>query len=94
MDRFSPRVPVVTSHHHVTDWSRVSQNVNGDAVARGSSQRLEDLEARGVNDGRGVLLPYGVDTRAFAASTPLERELTKRQLVERLGALGRPESSA
>lgn len=80
LERFSNSIPVVTSHHHVTDWTVVQHNVRGDAIVCGSTEWLNDIQERGITDGRAVLVPYGVDTRVFAPPALAERLKRKLEL--------------
>jgi glycosyltransferase involved in cell wall biosynthesis len=65
------RLPVVTSHHHVSDdWSTQRHNLDGDAIVVGSSQWADDVVQRGASAERVVRIPYGVDASRFLPSTP------------------------
>jgi glycosyltransferase involved in cell wall biosynthesis len=80
------RMPVVTSHHHVTDWNQISHNINGDAIVTGSLQWVDDIVARGADSKRVISVPYGVDTRLFHPPTP--GEVTERRLQVGLDGAG------
>lgn len=76
----SRRVPVVTSHHHVTSWDLVKHNVDGDAIIAGSSQWVEDLKHRGADISRVFRVPYGVDVDLFRPPSVAEREAARKKL--------------
>ena len=75
------RVPVVTSHHHVTSWDLIRHNVDGDAIVAGSAEWVRDLEVRGADMRKVFRVPYGVDVDRFVPPTPEQR----RQVRDRLG---------
>ncbi|HEY8164296.1 MAG TPA: glycosyltransferase family 4 protein [Gemmatimonadaceae bacterium] len=60
------RVPVVTSHHHVTNWDLLRHNLDGDCIVAGSTEWAEDIIARGADPNQVVCIPYGVDADRFA----------------------------
>ena len=76
----STRVPVVTSHHHVTSWDLIRHNVDGDAIIAGSLEWVHDLEQRGADTSRVFRVPYGVDVTLFRPGTPPEREAMREKL--------------
>ena len=57
LPKLSGKVPVVTSHHHVTSWALVSHNIDGDAIVAGSSEWVRDLERRGAEMSRVFRVP-------------------------------------
>ncbi|HUQ21235.1 MAG TPA: glycosyltransferase family 4 protein [Gemmatimonadaceae bacterium] len=73
-------LPVVTSHHHVTDWARISHNIDGDAIVTGSMQWADDIVARGADAARVVSVPYGVDTQLFRPPKNNESAQRKQQI--------------
>lgn len=74
------RVPVVTSHHHVTDWEALQHNLHGDCIVAGSTEWAEDIIARGADPERVVCIPYGVDVSRFAPVSSESRAATRRRL--------------
>jgi glycosyltransferase involved in cell wall biosynthesis len=76
----SSHVPVVTSHHHVTEWPAVSHNIEADAVIAGSTQWARDLVERGADDQRVFTVPYGVDTNLFAPASADQKSATRSRL--------------
>jgi glycosyltransferase involved in cell wall biosynthesis len=74
------RLPVVTSHHHVTDWKVISHNIDGDAIIAGSGQWVRDLRDRGADMTRVFRVPYGVDVDLFAPGGESEAERTRTGL--------------
>lgn len=75
------RIPVVTSHHHVSDdWATQNHNLGGDAIVVGSSQWAEDVVHRGAAPERVVRIPYGVDASRFLPATPQERLVIRNAL--------------
>ncbi len=65
------QLPVVTSHHHVSDdWKTQRHNLDGDAIVVGSSQWADDVVQRGAAADRVVRIPYGVDASRFLPATP------------------------
>jgi glycosyltransferase involved in cell wall biosynthesis len=73
------QVPVVTSHHHVTDWEAVRHNLLGDCIVAGSTEWAEDIVARGADPDRVVCIPYGVDADKFVPAATASRNATRRQ---------------
>jgi glycosyltransferase involved in cell wall biosynthesis len=78
--RLRDRMPVVTSHHHVTDWSELEHNLEGDAIIAGSTQWARDVESRGADSNRVFYVPYGVDTELFMPPTAASRARTEKEL--------------
>jgi glycosyltransferase involved in cell wall biosynthesis len=74
------RVPVVTSHHHVTSWDLVRHNIDGDAIVAGSLEWVHDLEARGADMSRVFRVPYGVDVNQFVPPTSAQRHAARARL--------------
>ena len=74
LPRLEDKLPVVTSHHHVTSWELISHNVRGDAIVAGSSEWVRDLEARGADMSRVFRVPYGVDTGLFTPPSAEQRQ--------------------
>jgi glycosyltransferase involved in cell wall biosynthesis len=74
------RVPVVTSHHHVTDWEAVRHNLQGDCIVAGSTEWAEDIIARGADPDRVVCIPYGVDADRFSPVSVGSRRRTRNLL--------------
>jgi len=74
------RVPVVTSHHHVTDWSAIAHNMEGDAIVVGAEEWGRDVIARGASAQRVVRLPYGVDSDLFVPATAAQRAQVRTRL--------------
>src|SRR5215212_4162245 len=74
------RVPVVTSHHHVTLWEAVNHNTEGDAIVTGSAEWIDDLVARGVDREKVVCVPYGVDSRLFAPGSAEAKSQTRARI--------------
>jgi glycosyltransferase involved in cell wall biosynthesis len=73
-------VPVVTSHHHVTEWPAVSHNIEADAIIAGSTQWSRDLVDRGAPGQRVFTVPYGVDTNLFAPVSAGQKSSTRSRL--------------
>lgn len=86
LPRLSPRIPVVTSHHHVTDWDELKHNLEGDAIIAGSRAWLSDLQDRGAAPGRAHLVPYDIDSDVFRPVTAEQHRRTRERL--KLGARG------
>ncbi len=80
LPRLRDRVPVVTSHHHVTSWDLIAHNVDGDAIVAGSAEWVNDLEKRGADMSRVFRVPYGVDVNVFAPATRGDKESERRKL--------------
>jgi glycosyltransferase involved in cell wall biosynthesis len=80
LDHLGGRVPVVTSHHHVTEWDAVSHNIHGDAIIAGSLQWVDDIVARGAEASRVVSVPYGVDSNLFVPASVAERDVLRARL--------------
>lgn len=74
------KLPVVTSHHHVTSWELICHNVAGDAIIAGSSEWVRDLESRGADMSRVFRVPYGVDTDLFTPPSAEERQASRAAL--------------
>ena len=74
------KVPVVTSHHHVTSWDLVRHNLDGDAIVAGSAEWVRDLESRGADMSRVFRVPYGVDVTQFKPGTTAERDASRSRL--------------
>ena len=72
-----PRMPVVTSHHHVTSWDLVSHNIRGDAIIAGSQEWVDDIVARGADASRVFRVPYGVDVELFSPAPGIKREVQR-----------------
>lgn len=79
------RVPVVTSHHHVTSWELISHNLDGDAIVAGSAEWVSDLERRGADMTRVFRVPYGVDVNLFVPATRGQKD-SARAKVRLVGA--------
>jgi glycosyltransferase involved in cell wall biosynthesis len=72
------RLPVVTSHHHVSDdWKTQHHNLEGDAIVVGSSQWADDVVQRGAPAERVVAVPYGVDASRFVPATPQQTKAAR-----------------
>ncbi|MEP7087660.1 MAG: glycosyltransferase family 4 protein [Gemmatimonadota bacterium] len=68
--RLRDRLPVVTSHHHVSDsWELQRHNLEGDAIIVGSREWQADVAERGADPQRVVCIPYGVDAARFVPPT-------------------------
>jgi len=80
LPRLRSKVPVVTSHHHVTSWEMIAHNVEGDAIVAGSSEWVHDLEKRGADMSRVFRVPYGVDVNLFIPATRGSRDTIKQKL--------------
>lgn len=80
LPHFRDHVPVVTSHHHVTDWDLLSHNLEGDAIVVGSLEWSEDLRSRGADMGKVFCVPYGVDANLFLPPTNVERHALRGKL--------------
>lgn len=80
LEPLSERLPVVTSHHHVTEWNAVSHNLDGDAIIAGSEQWVDDIVQRGADRQRVVSVPYGVDSNLFVPPAPAERTSMRSSL--------------
>ncbi len=80
LPRFRDRLPVVTSHHHVTDWEAIKHNTDGDAIIVGSPEWAEDLFTRGVDAERVFCVPYGVDADLFQPATDEQRRGARASL--------------
>jgi glycosyltransferase involved in cell wall biosynthesis len=80
LSRLRDCTPVVTSHHHVTEWSAVDHNVRGDAIITGSREWIDDLVSRGVDRERVISVPYGVDSNLFRPAEPGEKDRVRRRL--------------
>jgi glycosyltransferase involved in cell wall biosynthesis len=74
------KVPVVTSHHHVTSWDLVRHNLDGDAIIAGSAEWVHDLETRGADMSRVFRAPYGVDVAQFTPATAASRDASRSRL--------------
>jgi glycosyltransferase involved in cell wall biosynthesis len=74
------RVPVVTSHHHVTSWDLIRHNLDGDAIVAGSQDCVHDLEVRGADMGRVFRVPYGVDVDLFKPATVAQKKVMRERL--------------
>jgi glycosyltransferase involved in cell wall biosynthesis len=81
LPRFRDFVPVVTSHHHVSNWESLKQNLNGDAIVVGSPEWAEDLRARGADMSKVFCVPYGVDSTLFQPTD----NVTRGQLRNKFG---------
>src|SRR6476661_7810126 len=81
LPRLRDRIPVVTSHHHVSDdWSTQRHNLDGDAIVAGSSQWAADAVKRGAAPDRVVAVPYGVDASRFVPPTPAQATASRESL--------------
>ena len=81
LPRLRDRLPVVTSHHHVSDeWELQRHNLDGDAIVVGSLQWAEDVEKRGADPERVVCIPYGVDASRFVPGTQQEQIAIRKSL--------------
>jgi len=80
LPRFRDLAPCVTSHHHVTDWSLIKHNVDGDAIVVGSPEWSEDLRARGADLSKVFCVPYGVDAERFKPATDDDRAATRKTM--------------
>src|SRR5439155_23380006 len=76
----SGKVPLVTSHHRVSDWELMKHNADGDVVVVASRQWAKDLVLRGVPSDRIIRLAYGVDREAFSFLT----EIARRHISEKV----------
>jgi glycosyltransferase involved in cell wall biosynthesis len=74
------KVPVVTSHHHVTSWDLIRHNVDGDAIVAGSQEWVNDLETRGADMSRVFRVPYGVDVDLFKPGTAAQKQAMRDRL--------------
>jgi glycosyltransferase involved in cell wall biosynthesis len=74
------RVPVVTSHHHVTSWDLIRHNIDGDAIVAGSAEWVDDLAARGADVSRVFRVPYGVDVNLFTPARDTDRKESRARL--------------
>jgi glycosyltransferase involved in cell wall biosynthesis len=74
------KVPVVTSHHHVTSWDLIRHNLNGDAIVAGSQEWVRDLESRGADTSRVFRMPYGVDVELFKPATAIQKNVMRDRL--------------
>lgn len=81
LPRLRSKVPVVTSHHHVTSWDLIRHNLHGDAIVAGSAEWVKDLETRGADMSRVFRVPYGVDVDLFRPPRGDQR----RAILQRLG---------
>jgi len=77
---FRERMPCVTSHHHVSEWQKLSHNLEGDAIVVGSPEWAEDLRARGADMSRVFCVPYGVEADLFKPPAPAERVAAREKL--------------
>ena len=75
------KVPVVTSHHHVTSWDLIKHNVDGDAIVAGSAEWVRDLEKRGANMSKVFRVPYGVDVNLLTPPTAGQRDAMRAKLA-------------
>ncbi|HMA19405.1 MAG TPA: glycosyltransferase family 4 protein [Gemmatimonadaceae bacterium] len=80
LPRLRSKVPVVTSHHHVTSWDLIRHNLHGDAIVAGSAEWVKDLETRGADMRRVFRVPYGVDVDLFLPPQGNQREAMRRRL--------------
>lgn len=80
LPRLRTQLPVVTTHHHVTDFEHVKHNLDGDAVMTDSEQWVDDLVARGFPRERALSLPSGVDTRRFVPLDAAGRSAARARL--------------
>ncbi|MDQ1637042.1 MAG: hypothetical protein QOF62_381 [Pyrinomonadaceae bacterium] len=80
LPRFREFVPVVTSHHHVSDWEMLKQNLDGDAIVVGSPEWTEDLRSRGADISRVFCVPYGVDANLFGPRKAEKRKAIRQKL--------------
>ncbi len=80
LPRFRDLAPCVTSHHHVTDWTPVKHNLDGDAIIAGSPEWAEDLRARGADKARVFCVPYGVDAEKFKPASDAGRSQVRKRL--------------
>lgn len=88
LPRLRDRLPVVTSHHHVSDeWELQQHNLGGDAIVVGSPQWVEDIVERGASPERVVCIPYGVDASRFVPATAGERADARASLGISSGAI-------
>lgn len=80
LPRLREKLPVVTSHHHVTSWDLIRHNVEGDAIIAGSQEWVRDLGARGADLSRVFRVPYGVDVDLFVPPSAERRVEARRSL--------------
>ncbi|MEK6334886.1 MAG: glycosyltransferase family 4 protein [Acidobacteriota bacterium] len=80
LPQFREIVPCVTSHHHVSDWSWLEHNLEGDAIVVGSKEWSEDLKRRGADMSRVFVIPYGVDAEVFTPPSLAERSSVRERL--------------
>ena len=80
LPRLADKMPVVTSHHHVTSWDLIRHNIDGDAIIAGSQEWVRDLETRGADMSRVFRVPYGVDVDLFAPSSEDDKERSREAL--------------
>lgn len=81
LPRLRDLLPVVTSHHHVSDeWALQSHNLSGDAIVVGSKQWVADIVDRGADPARVVGIPYGVDASRFLPPTQAQRSAARQAL--------------
>lgn len=81
LPRLRGKVPVVTSHHHVTSWDLIRHNIDGDAIVTGSAEWVRDLEKRGADMSRVFRVPYGVDVNLFTPGTAGQRDAMRAKLA-------------
>ena len=80
LPRLADKMPVVTSHHHVTSWDIIRHNIDGDAIVAGSQEWVRDLETRGADMSRVFCVPYGVDVELFAPPSGDDRRRSREAL--------------
>lgn len=80
LPKLRDRMPVVTSHHHTSDWDLLKHNLDGDAIIVGSPEWTDDLKNRGADTSNVFWVPYGVDTDLFQPATSVERAHIRNRL--------------
>lgn len=80
LPRLREWLPVVTTHHHVSDWELQKHNLQGDAIMTDSREWVEDLVRRGVAPAKVVCVPPGVDTSLFRPGHEADRRRARRRL--------------
>ncbi len=80
LPHFRDRMPCVTSHHHVSEWQKLSHNLEGDAIMVVSLEWAEDLRIRGADMSRVFCVHAGVDAELFKPPPPAERDAARERL--------------
>lgn len=76
---FLGKVPTATTLHHVHDEADVPFDISGDAIMVSGSQWEKWLLERGVEAGKIVRVPYGVDAQRFQPATAAKRQALRRK---------------